>query len=144
MVWVWISISKSGRGFGYDFAWDIVCIFHIFLHSGFNGGSGTWVKECFGSWDYWLLVVLSCKFEAIMVTNWCYWYSVFGSFTVVLFFWIFLYADFFLECFSKKLTSFYMICLQCWTFNLLFHWEITNRFDNQMKSIKLYACLALL
>ena len=58
---------KSGRRFGYDFAWDIVCIFHIFLLSGIYGGSGTGVKECFGSWDYWLLVVHSCKFEAIMV-----------------------------------------------------------------------------
>lgn len=58
---------KSGRGFGYDFAWDIVFVLHIFLISGFCGGSETGDKECFGSWDYWLLVVHSCKFEANMV-----------------------------------------------------------------------------
>lgn len=60
---------KSGRGFGYDFAWDIVFVFHIFLISGLCGGSGTGVKECFGSWDYWLLVVHSCELEADMVNT---------------------------------------------------------------------------
>lgn len=58
---------KSGRGSGYDFAWDIVLVFHVFLITGFCGGSETGVEDCFDSWDYWLLVVHSCEFEANMV-----------------------------------------------------------------------------
>lgn len=61
---------ESGARLGYRFSWDFVCILHIFLSACFFGGEGTGFEECFDSWDYWLLVVHSCKFKANLVSQW--------------------------------------------------------------------------
>lgn len=69
---IWDVNFESGARLRYHFSWDFVCIVHIFLSAGFFGGEANGFKECFDSWDYWLLVVHSCKFEANMVCQWTY------------------------------------------------------------------------
>lgn len=58
----------SGGRFGNYFTWDIVFVFLSFCISGIICGSKARVKECSDPRNYWVLVVHSCKFEAVVVT----------------------------------------------------------------------------
>ena len=57
----------SGGRFRDSFAGDFVFIFYGFFFGCFVGGSVSGVQKCSCSWDYWVLVVHSSKFVAVLV-----------------------------------------------------------------------------
>lgn len=61
-----LNFALGGK-FRYHFAGNTVPVVHFLLLDCLFSGSTIGLKECSGSWHYWLLVVRGCKFEAIMV-----------------------------------------------------------------------------
>lgn len=69
VIMVFELIFNPGRWSWDDIAWNIVCIFHVFLLVCIFGGSISGLKECAYSWDHWVLVFRSCKLDTIMVIS---------------------------------------------------------------------------
>lgn len=76
MLFLRLNFVLGGES-GNDFAWDIVPLIHLFQFNCVIGGSSIGFEERSDSWDYWLLVIRSCEFGAIMVIADSHLFSVF-------------------------------------------------------------------